>query len=243
MTPYYDEAGVTIYHARCEDILPSIEPATVGLLLTDPPYGMGLDTDYSRGGEHSWKGLVGRGHKWEPVEGDDQPFDPAHLLAYKRLVIFGGNHFASKLPDSGGWIVWNKRGDGQPSGFHFGDCELAWTNLSKSIRMYSFMWHGVARMNAEPPLHPTQKPVSLMRWIIDKWTAPGDLVLDPYMGSGSVLRAAKDCGRRAIGIECVEHYCEVAAKRLAQEVLMLDLPEKESGADEVALIIDRDVAS
>ena len=214
MTPYYDEAGITIYHARCEDVLPSLEPSTVGLLLTDPPYGMGLDTDYS-----DMNGWDGKSKKWEKVEGDDQPFDPAHLLAYKRLVIWGSNHFASKLPDSGGWIVWNKRGEGKPSGICFGDCELAWTNLSQSVRMYSFMWHGVARWTAEPVFHPTQKPVSLMRWIIDKWTQPGDLILDPYMGSGPVLRAAKDCGRRAIGIECVEHYCEIAAKRLGQGVL------------------------
>ena len=73
----------------------------------------------------------------------------------------------------------------------------------------------------ETVIHPTQKPIALMSWIIGKWTEPGAMIFDPYTGSGPVLRAAKDLQRHAIGIEIEERYCEIAAKRCAQEVLDL----------------------
>lgn len=218
MKPYYTDDLVTIYNARCEDVLPSIDPASVDLLLTDPPYGMGMDTDYSA------TGGAGRlpGRKWDRrVEGDDVPFDPAHLLVYGRAVIWGANHFASRLPDSNGWIVWNKRGDGKPSGMHFGDCEIAWSNVAQGIRMFSNVWHGAPRWRAEPSMHPTQKPAALMRWLVEKFTDPGQLVLDPYMGSGPVAQACHELGRRYVGIELVEDYCKVAVGRLAQQTLDL----------------------
>lgn len=214
--PYYEDALITLYNADCRDVLPDIDPESVALVIADPPYGMNLDTDNSKTGDA--KRMPGR--KWDHrVIGDDQAFDPDHLLRFPRLVIWGANHFASRLPESNGWIVWNKRGDGQPSGMHFGDCELAWTNVGQGIRMFSNVWHGAPRWRAEPVLHPTQKPVQLMRWLIQAHTEPGDLILDPYVGSGPVLRAAMDLGRRAIGVEIDPHYCEVAAGRLGQSVL------------------------
>jgi site-specific DNA-methyltransferase (adenine-specific) len=211
VTPYYSDDLVTIYHGDCREWMPEAD-----LLIADPPYGMALDTDYS--GMNGWSG---KGRKWDAVVGDEGPFDPSHLLRYRRAVIFGANHFASRLPDSGGWIVWNKRGDGKPSEVAFGDCELAWTNVGQSVRMFSKMWHGVARWSEEPVLHPTQKPVALMLWLIARYSEPGQLVLDPYMGSGPTLIAAKSLGRKAIGIEIEEKYCEIAANRCRQEVLGL----------------------
>lgn len=103
------------------------------------------------------------------------------------------------------------------------DCELAWSNLGGPARIIPHRWKGLVRASerGESTKHPTQKPVYLMAAIIEWRTKPGDLILDPYMGSGPVLRAAKDLGRKAIGIEIEEAYCEVAANRLAQEVLAL----------------------
>lgn len=213
MTPYYADPLVTIYHGDCREW----SGAMPDLAIADPPYGRRLNTN-NDGPRSKQKA---RGRKWEPVTGDDEPFDPSHLLRYPRLVIFGANHFASRLPESPSWIVWNKRGDGRPSGMHVGDCELAWTNLGGGIRMFSNVWHGAPRWRAEPVLHPTQKPVALMRWIIERYTEPGDLILDPYMGSGPTLVAAKSLNRRAIGIEIEERYCEIAARRCSQEVLGL----------------------
>ena len=101
----------------------------------------------------------------------------------------------------------------------FADCELVWTNLPGVARLFRHQWSGAMRASerGEPRLHPTQKPLILMRWIIGR--CPEGVVLDPFMGSGTTLRAAKDLGRRAIGIDIDERYCQIAAQRCAQEVL------------------------
>jgi DNA modification methylase len=211
MKPYYEDEAVQIFHADCREVLPTL---TADLVLTDPPYGMALNTDYS-----GFNGWSGKSKNHERITGDDKPFDPSPLLTFKRTILWGANHYASRLPDSGGWIVWNKRGNGLPSEICFGDCELAWTNLRQSVRMFSMMWHGVARWTKEPAYHPTQKPVALMAWCIERNSDEGEIILDPYMGAGTTLRAAKDLGRKAIGIEIEERYCEIAAKRMAQSVM------------------------
>jgi site-specific DNA-methyltransferase (adenine-specific)/modification methylase len=153
----------------------------------------------------------------------DKPFDPTHLLQFGRVVLFGGNHFADRLPPTPSWIIWDKR-DGITSNDN-ADCELAWTNLGGPARLYRHMWNGMIKASERDKrrVHPTQKPVALMAWIIGNHTQPGDLILDPYMGSGPVARAAADLGRRYIGIEIEERYCEIAARRLEQSVLPLEV--------------------
>ena len=208
MTPYYDHDGITIYNARCEDVLPSIDPATVDLLLTDPPYGI----DYKPGrGKRS-------ALEWDAVEGDAVPFDPRHLLAYRRAVLWGANNYTEHLP-RGGWLWWDKRILNDTKGSN-SDGELAWTNLITGVRGFRHLWVGGYRASEYGfHVHPTQKPAALMRWIIDRWTKPGQLVLDPYMGSGPVAQACHELGRRYVGIELVEDYCTVAVTRLRQQTL------------------------
>lgn len=208
-TPYYSDDLVTLYHGDCRDILPSIDVASVDLVLTDPPYGMDYKPLRGSDGSKRWS---------EGVRGDAEPFDPAPLLRYKRLILFGANWYADKLPPSGGWIVWDKTPKGIKAGFRASHAELAWTNCCSSVRKFALQWGGEAR-NHEPHLHPTQKPVGLMRWAIEEFTQPGELVLDPYMGSGPAAEASRDTARRYIGIEIEERYCEIAAHRLAQDVL------------------------
>ena len=206
MKPVYDVDGITIYHADCADIL--VAQSTVGLMLTDPPYGMNYESS------DLWDN---RG-----VEGDDEPFDPTPLLEYERCVIFGAEHFAARLPVSKGWIVWEKRNgqDSTDSGLRVPDCELAWTNITGRHRVFSELWAGP--MRREQFLHPTQKSVNVMRWIVEQFTEPDDLVFDPYMGSGPVARACADLGRRYIGVEIVEEYVDAAINRLGQMALQLD---------------------
>ncbi len=219
-TPYYHDeaAGITIYHGRCEDVLPTLD--TVDLVLTDPPYGIAMDTKNSdrwAEGAAKWD----KRNNWEPVAGDSEPFDPNSLLRFKRLVLFGANHYASKLPDSGGWIVWDKRGDMQVEST-LSEAELAWTNLGSGVRVYRHKWFGLVRdSEIGDHLHPTQKPVTLMTWILLKWSKPGDLILDPYMGSGPIAKACHITGRRYIGIETELKYVERAVQRLSQQVLAL----------------------
>ena len=204
--PYYESGGITIYHGDCREILPTLE--SVDLVLTDPPYGMSYQHGARAGGYKL-------GFDGESVVGDDQPFDPAFLLSYPRAVLWGGNHFANKLPASRGWLVWDKRG-GIPSNDQ-SDCELAWTNCLTTARLFHRYWNGGGI--SEERFHPTQKALGLMKWCIELFP-DAQTILDPFMGSGTTLRAAKDLGRRAIGIEIEERYCEIAAKRLSQEVLL-----------------------
>ena len=211
----YDADGITIYRGDCADVLPGLDPADVGLLLTDPPYGIDLQTDYGNGWHEN-------GLTYAPIAGDDRPFDPAPLLRYPRVFLFGANHYHSALPPGGSWFVWDKvtrNGIARRAA----DGELAWTNAGgHPVVIYRHMWSGAYRASERRTfLHPTQKPVSLMRWIVDRWTEPGDLVVDPYMGSGPVAQACADLGRRYVGVELVDDYVAAAVARLDQQTLDL----------------------
>jgi len=212
VTPYYADDLVTLYHADWRDVPPELLAADV--LVTDPPYGMG----YQHGAR---KGGVRLGMDGIDIAGDAEPFDPAPLLALGLpSVLFGANHYADQLPASRGWLVWDKR-DGRPSNDQ-SDAEMAWTNVLSVVRLFRAHWSGAVRKGreqAEGRLHVSQKPVALMAWVLGHM--PAGTVLDPYMGSGSTLVAARECGRRSIGVEVEERYCEVAANRLRQDVLGL----------------------
>lgn len=210
LEPYYQDDLVTVYNADCADVLPGLDPASVGLLVADPPYGMNHEPTRRSNGSKIW----GR----ERVEGDREPFDPSALLIFPRLVLFGANWYADRLPASGGWIVWDKTPEFVREGFTASAAELAWTNVGSMVRKFSLQWGGACR-NHEPHLHPTQKPVGLMRWIVQSYTEPGDLVVDPYMGSGPIAEACRDLGRRYVGVEIKQSYCEAAVGRLSQKTL------------------------
>lgn len=208
MKPYYDEAGITIYHADARDVVPSL--ADIGCIVTDPPYGISYKPLRGSNGSKMWGETT--------VVGDDVPFEPEFLLAAaEKLILWGGNHYANRLPASSGWLVWDKTADGIREGFIYSHAEMAWTNVVSRTLKFAHNWQGNSR-GGEPFLHPTQKPVPLMRWCIGLAKDAG-LILDPFMGSGTTLVAAKECGRRVIGIEIEERYCEIAARRLSQGVL------------------------
>lgn len=201
LKPYYDDGnGIVIYHGDCREILPHLEP--VDLVLTDPPYGIARVMKGGKGTGH-WT-LLSDGNPW-----DHEAPDLTFLLnSAKSFVVWGGNYF--NLPLSRGWFVWDKL-NAVPT---MGQCELAWTNADRPIQR--FEWP-VGRNNHG---HPTEKPLELITWSITESRTTGT-ILDPFMGSGTTLRAAKDLGRKCIGIEIEEKYCEIAVKRLAQEVLAL----------------------
>ena len=215
MEPYFERDGITIYHADCADVLPGVDPASVGLLLTDPPYGISHDTDYSGMGGRSYRRIVG----------DAAPFDPGPLLRFARVGLFGANYYSSRLPE-GRWIVWQKSLDpdgvaGRPAS----DAELLWHNCGgKPVEVFPHLWVGYFRASERRAyLHPTQKPVALMRHLVERWTRPGDLVLDPYMGSGPIAQACLELGRRYIGVEIDEGYCRITVEhRLGQPTLLYD---------------------
>lgn len=219
LEPYYQDGCCTIYNADCREVLPGLEP--VDLVLTDPPYGIGESSK-----KHESRSKLCRAGGYGRSNWDDKP-PSADLISLsisvgKNAILFGGNYFG--LPASSCWLVWDKDNGGND----FADCELAWTNLSMAVRLKKYRWNGMLQEPGrvhEKRYHPTQKPVEVMRWCI----AIGDkkmhrkTILDPFMGSGTTLRAAKDLGRKAIGIEISEDYCRIAAKRLSQEVLNFDV--------------------
>ena len=154
---------------------------------------------------------------WEPVHGDDVLFDPSCILALGLpTVLWGGNHFSDKLPASGGWLVWDKE---RPDELDQSTCELAWTNCIKGVRRFRHLWNGLCRdSEIGEHLHPMQKPVALYEWILSlRWMKHHATILDTYMGSGPCGVACVRAGRRYVGIEKHEPYCEIAANRLRAE--------------------------
>jgi site-specific DNA-methyltransferase (adenine-specific) len=216
LVPFYQRDGITIFRGDCKKLLPLIPPFFFDLVLTDPPYGINYDTNS--------KGKKGGGRRsYRPVRGDDRPFDPSHLLGYKRLCLWGANYYAHLLPRSTKWLAWDKRvGVGQNCG---SDAELAWTEglPGVSTRAFYHMWNGACRASErqDPRLHPTQKPIALMRWCMELFPEVRTVV-DPYMGVGTTLVAAKQLGKAAIGIEWDERYCRAAADRVEAATRLLN---------------------
>ena len=208
--PFYKDtrAGITIYCGDCRDILPHLEP--VDLVLTDPPYGMEFQSNY-RILKHSK--IVG--DTCIPLDVIDVAIEKALRAAY----IFCRWDNLKVMPPPKSVLAWVK------NNWSMGDLKHEHGRQWEACCFYPKEGHEFIKripdvIHADRTgndLHPTEKPVGLIRVILEANIA--DSVLDPFMGSGTTLRAAKDLGRKAIGIEIEEKYCEAAVKRLAQEVL------------------------
>jgi site-specific DNA-methyltransferase (adenine-specific) len=203
--PYYQDPAVTIYHGDCRQLVPFL--GKFDLLLTDPPYGINRDGQTPSNGKHG-------GRKAYEFLGWDRDKPPAWLLQMlfskaEKHIIWGGNYFADCLPAQGKWLVWDK---GQR--INQSDGELAYTSLPGAVRILTV--NRVALM-ADGAAHPTQKPLEIIKWCILQADFV-ETVLDPFAGSGTTGRAAKDLGKKATLIEREERYCEIAARRMAQEV-------------------------
>jgi DNA modification methylase len=220
VSPFYSRDGITIYCADCRHVLPGIDPATVALVIADAPYGIGLT-------EH---GRTGRDYG---VAGDhDQSLGTAVITACRQngwpVIAFAH----PMRPWPGRWrqhLVWDKGGAVGCGG----DIATCWKQTWELIqvagtgRLSGQRDNAVLRYWVTPQdctLHICQKPVSLPAYLISKTTKPGDLILDPFMGSGSVPAAAYQLGRRCLAIEIEEAYCRVAVQRLAQRALPLTAP-------------------
>ena len=199
--PYYQDDAVTLYHGDCREIVPEL--GNIGGVVTDPPYGLG---ERWTGGTWFRSGV----YALDRCEWDVRaPQEVVEMLVSLNVpsVIWGGNYFS--LPPSRCWLVWSKTN----AVATMADCELAWTTLDRPAKQY------VCACGVRDRQHPTEKPLALMRWCVSFLDVTN--IVDPFAGSSTTLRAAKDLGRKAIGIEIDERYCEIAAKRMSQEVLPL----------------------
>jgi site-specific DNA-methyltransferase (adenine-specific) len=211
MKPYFQTELGTLYHADCREVLPDIEP--VDLVLTDPPYGLG---DKWQGGKKEW-----------PLHHGQMDWDSSIIGEFEKIIekgnfkiVWGGHLY--NLPKSRCWLIWDKieRNDK----FTSGQAEMAWTNLDKPIKVYR--QNSIVVVN-EGKRHPTQKPIGLIKWCFK--FVDCQIVLDPFMGSGTTAIACEQLNRKWVGIEISEKYCEIAAKRIERENQQLKLfpPEAE----------------
>lgn len=187
----------TLYLGDCRDLLVSL--GTVDAVVTDPPYGIGI----TRSNRLAVSRGMG-GKSWDD-ETPDAQFLAILVACAKQSIIWGGNYF--RLPPARCVLVWDKQNDGRD----FADLEMAWTNIDAVARIYR-----MRPMNMDDgKVHPTQKPVRLMKWCLSKLDDP-QTVLDPFMGSGSTGCAAVAMGKDFIGIERDPEYFDIACRRIEQ---------------------------
>jgi site-specific DNA-methyltransferase (adenine-specific)/modification methylase len=202
----------TLYLGDCMDILPTLDK--VDAVITDPPYGIGESSKKvaSRQRKLGGKSAALADQKdYGDFDWDNAP-PTSYLIARIRAAsdwqaFFGGNYF--ELPPTSCWLVWDKlNGDND-----FADCELAWTNWPKAVRRLQWRWNGMIRQGNEERFHPTQKPLGVMKWVIDL-CPKSESILDPFMGSGTTGVAAIQMGRKFIGIEREPKYFDIACERI-----------------------------
>jgi site-specific DNA-methyltransferase (adenine-specific) len=220
MKPTWERGNVRLYLGDCREVMPTL--GRVDAVVTDPPYGISWDVGINPYGNVR----ASHGIKYAPIIGDDEPFDPRPLLKFGRCVLFGANHYADKLPPSGAWIVWDKRM--HVASTDQSDCELAWSNIGNRAMMIRFLFHGGGSIGKENgiaagqgvpvSLHPTQKPVEVMRRCVIAASSDGEIVCDPYMGSGTTGVAAVQTGRSFVGIEIDPTYFEIAVRRIDKAI-------------------------
>lgn len=193
------------------------------LAIVDPPYGIGEDgaKNHSRG--KATKPTMYTAKNWDSSVPNKEYFNEL-IRVSKNVIIWGANHFIENIPsqNSSSWIVWDKQ-NGEND---FADCELAWTNHKTAVRKFEFRWAGMLQgdmKNKETRIHPTQKPVALYKWILDKYAKQGDKILDTHLGSMSIAIACHDYGFELIGCELDKEYFDKGVERITNHVKQLTL--------------------
>jgi site-specific DNA-methyltransferase (adenine-specific)/modification methylase len=198
--PDWEAEDVLLYRRDCLEILPKLPDGCVDAVVTDPPYGV------------NWTPRVREAR----TLGDDRPFDPAPWLTIGRQhILWGAQHYANCLSNSGGWLIWIKRGfDGHRGASSFGSADLAWTDCIGTTRYKRHVWDGgMCQGLGRASDHPCEKPLEVMRFCMEIIDADA-AVCDPYMGSGTTGVACVQTGRRFVGIELEPTYFDIAVKRM-----------------------------
>ena len=181
----------------CLEVMKKLPDKCIDLVLTDPPYGIGMASNPVRQKHQK--------QQWDEHIPTKEYFDEMMRVS-KQQIIWGGNYFIEYLKNSKGFLVWNKL---QPENFTLAMCEFAWMSIDKPAKMFTQSVHKEGNKH-----HPTQKPVNLFKWILNKYTNENDTILDPFLGSGTTVVACKQLNRNFIGIEISPDYCKIAEDRL-----------------------------
>lgn len=209
----------------CLEIMKTIPDKAIDLVFTDPPYGekigkMGF-TNSKDPMDHGGlaKRTLYRTHNlsWDKFTPTKEYFDEM-IRVSKNQIIFGGNFFTAFLPSTRGWIVWDKKVLDKYSN-DYADCEMAWTSFNKPSRVIRFIWHGMIQQDMkhkEKRLHPTQKPVGMLVKILERMNIRANIILDPFVGVGSVALASIKTGNIFIGIDISLEYCKIARQRISE---------------------------
>lgn len=205
-----------VYNMDCLEYMRSLPEKYFDLCIADPPYGIGESRK-----KNNSRGKLAKAKSYTIKGWDDEALDVSFfneiLRVSKHAIIWGSNHFISKLPyDSSCWIVWDKE-NGEND---FADCELAWTNFKTAVRRFKFRWQGMLQgnmKNKEERIHPTQKPVALYSWLLKNYGKEGDKIFDPFLGSGSSRIAAYKMGFDFVGCEIDEEYFRLSEERFQKE--------------------------
>lgn len=217
-----------LYNCDCMELMAQIPDKYFELAIVDPPYGIGYDQKaFKSAGKRSKNGAAPKkkyhASNWDSASPDNNYFSELFRVS-RNQIIFGANHFISKIPfDSSCWIVWNK----DNGNTCFADAELAWTSFASPVRLFKYTWNGMLQENMkakEYRIHPTQKPVALYEWLLSKFADKGDKILDTHAGSASSLVACHNMGFDFVGCEIDEEYYRLANERLQAAQQQLTLP-------------------
>jgi len=203
------------------------------LAIVDPPYGIGFDKenttmsaglrkDGTKRKMKSWANPKPKGYiskNWDNNIPNQDYFIELFRVS-KNQIIWGGNYMTEFLKPHGGWIVWEK---GVPDGMTLSQAELAYNTCLNSVNIVKVLWAGYKKANNEERFHPTQKPVALYKWILNKYAKESDKILDTHLGSGSSRIAAYDLGFEFTGFELDKDYFDASQKRFEQHTSQLVL--------------------
>lgn len=218
------------YNMDCMEGMKQIPDKYFELAIVDPPYGIG-----ESGSRNNTRGKLATSKNYKSFHGGDLKSPDVEyfqelMRVSKNQIIWGANHYISKIPyDSSCWVVWDKQ-NGETD---FADCELAWTSFKSAVRKFEFRWQGMLQgnmKNKEHRIHPTQKPVALYKWLLTNYAKPGDKILDTHVGSASSLIACHDLGFDYLGFELDADYYRMASERLERfknQVTLFDISELE----------------
>ena len=204
----------------CLDLMKDYQDNHFDLIITDPPYGINVCKTGKMGGDVLAKNTDYGECTWDVDRIGKEYFDEMMRVS-KNQIIFGGNYYTDYLHPTSCWLVWNKENGKN----NFADCELAWTSFDSAVRMFTFRWQGMLQGNMkkkEKRVHPTQKPVPLFKWIIEKYSKEGDLILDPFLGSGTTLEACRYTDRSCVGFEISDKWESSYPHRILKHNKRLD---------------------